>query len=87
MGGDNLKTLHKWKNYELILKDYSIYVYQRPEYDLGELQHHEKVTVFNAPLMSISASFIRKSLKAGKSIRYLVADSVLEYIESSRMYR
>jgi nicotinate-nucleotide adenylyltransferase len=87
MGGDNLKTLHKWKNYELILQDYSIFVYQRPEYDLGTLQHHEKVTIFEAPLMSISASFIRKSIKAGKSIRYLVPDAVLEYIESSRMYR
>lgn len=87
MGGDNLKTLYKWKNYELILQDYSIYVYQRPEYDLGDLQHHEKVTIFNAPLMSISASFIRKSLKEGKSIKYLVTDNVLEYIESSRMYR
>ena len=86
MGGDNLKTLHKWKNYELILNDYSIYVYQRPEYDLGEFQHLEKVKVFDAPLMSISASFIRKSIKEGKSIRYLVADGVLEYIENSRMY-
>ena len=87
MGGDNLSTLHKWKNYELILRDYSIFVYQRPEYDLGELQHHENVSIFEAPLMSISASFIRKSIKAGKSIRYLVPDTVLEYIENSRMYR
>lgn len=87
MGGDNLGTLHKWKNYDLILRDYEIYVYQRPEYNLGELQHHEKVQIFQAPLMSISASFIRKAIKAGKSIRYLVTNNVMEYIESSRMYR
>lgn len=87
MGGDNLGTLHKWKNYELLLRDYEIYVYQRPDYDLGELQHHEKVQVFQAPLMAISASFIRKSIKQGKSIRYLVTDAVLEQIESGGMYR
>jgi nicotinate-nucleotide adenylyltransferase len=86
MGGDNLRTLHKWKNYELLLRDYQIYVYQRPEYDLGELKTHENVRVFEAPLMAISASFIRKCLNKGKSIRYLVADSVMDYIKSSGMY-
>jgi nicotinate-nucleotide adenylyltransferase len=87
MGGDNLGTLHKWKNYEILLKNHEIYVYQRPEYDLGELARHEKVCVFEAPVMSISASFIRKSLNEGKSIQYMVADSVMEYIESSGMYQ
>lgn len=86
MGGDNLATLHKWKNYEIILEDYGIYVYQRPEYDLGDLQNHKNVRIFQAPLMSISASFIRKSIKAKKSVRYLVHDAVLEYIESSGIY-
>jgi nicotinate-nucleotide adenylyltransferase len=86
MGGDNLATLHKWKNYEIILEDYGIYVYQRPEYDLGKLKDHKNVRVFQAPLMSISASFIRKSIKAKKSVRYLVHDAVLEYIDSSGIY-
>lgn len=87
MGGDNLGTLHKWKNYEILLRDYQIYVYQRPEYDLGELATHKNVRIFEAPLMSISASFIRNCLNEGKSIRYLVTDSVMDYIESSGMYR
>lgn len=87
MGGDNLATLHKWKNYELILKYYKVYVYQRPQYELGDLENHESVQIFDAPLMSISASFVRKSIKAGKSIRYLVADSVREQIEIGRMYQ
>jgi nicotinate-nucleotide adenylyltransferase len=87
MGGDNLATLHKWKNYEIILRDYSIYVYQRPQYDLGELMNHPRVTIWKAPLMQISASYIRKTIKAGKSIQYLVPDTVYEYIESSGIYR
>jgi nicotinate-nucleotide adenylyltransferase len=87
MGGDNLATLHKWKNYELILRDYAIYVYQRPQYALGELINHPSVTIWEAPLMQISASYIRKTIKAGKSVQYLVPDAVYKYIESSGLYR
>lgn len=87
MGGDNLATLHKWKNYEAILKYYEVYVYKRPSYELGALAEHEKISVFDAPLMEISATFIRKSIKEGKSVQYLVPDSVLEYLEGSSLYR
>lgn len=87
MGGDNLGTLHKWKNYQLILEHYGIYVYQRPDYDLGELKDHKSVRIFEAPLMQISASYIRKCRKEGKSIQYLVPESVHEHINASGLYR
>lgn len=32
MGGDNLISLPKWKNYELLMAQYSIYIYKRPQY-------------------------------------------------------
>ena len=87
MGGDNLATLHKWKNYEVILRDYEIYVYKRPGYDLGELQNHPNVKRFDAPEMHISASYIRKCIKAGHSIQYLVSDEVYEYLNKTNLYR
>lgn len=87
MGGDNLGSLHKWKNYELILRDHQIYVYQRPEYDLGELKDHSHIHLFQAPLMQISASYIRKCVKENKSIRYLVPESVFTEIENSGLYK
>lgn len=88
MGGDNLRTLHKWKNYELLLRDYSIFVYSRPGYDLGDLATHENVKVFTeVPQMSISASFIRRSLKENHSIQFMVTDPVFEYLQDSDMYR
>ncbi|MEL6654969.1 MAG: nicotinate (nicotinamide) nucleotide adenylyltransferase [Bacteroidota bacterium] len=87
MGGDNLATLHKWKNYELILRDYSIYVYQRPSYDLGELAEHPNVQIWEAPLMQISASYIRKCIREGKSVQYLVPEAVFSYLETSALYR
>lgn len=86
MGGDNLGTFHKWKNYEIILRDHQIYVYRRPGYELGDLEHHEKVTILDAPLLSLSASYIRKQIKEGKSIKYLVTEPVREFIDKEGMY-
>lgn len=87
MGGDNLGTFHKWKNYEHILEHHEIYVYRRPSYELGELQEHEKVSLFDAPLMQISSSYIRQQIKEGSSIKYLVLEPVEKYIEESGMYK
>lgn len=87
MGGDNLGTLHKWKNYEQILKHHQIYVYQRPNYELGDLATHPAIKIFEAPLMQISASYIRKCIRAGQSIQYVVTQPVFEYIASSSMYK
>ncbi len=87
MGGDNLATFHKWKNYETILNNHEIYVYRRPNYELGDLQSHPKVLLVEAPLMHISASFIRQSIKNKKSVQYLVPDKVFEYLDNSTLYK
>ena len=87
MGGDNLATLHLWKNYEFLLEHYDIYVYQRPGADLGEYAQRPRVHLCSAPLLDISATYIRDCLRAGKSVRYLVPDPVFEYLEGSRLYR
>jgi nicotinate-nucleotide adenylyltransferase len=87
MGGDNLATLHKWKNYELLLRDHEIFVYQRPSHDLGDLQQHPGIKIVEAPLMQISASYIRNCLKAGQSVQYLVPDAVYRYLEEVAIYR
>jgi len=87
MGSDNLVTLHKWKNYKLILRDYKIYVYPRPGYENAEFASHPSVTITMTPLMELSASFIRKSIAEKKSVRYFVPDQVLDFIESKALYR
>lgn len=87
MGGDNLATLHLWKNYETLLQNYEIYVYQRPNYDLGQFAQHPNVKAFNAPMLDISATYIREVLRNGKSVQYLVPDAVFQYLESSSLYK
>lgn len=87
MGSDNLKSLKKWKNYELILRDYQVFVYPRPGYEAPELSDHPSVVMTDTPLMELSSTFIRQSYKQGKRIRFFVPDSVLEFIESKSLYR
>ena len=87
MGGDNLATIKKWKNYEILLRDYEIYLYKRPNYDLGEFGNHPNVRQFVAPMLDISATYIRQCIKAGKSVQYLLPDAVFEYLEASNFYK
>ncbi|MBT9186792.1 nicotinate (nicotinamide) nucleotide adenylyltransferase [Zobellia russellii] len=89
MGEDNLKGLHKWKNYEVILSDYNLYVY--PRISEGEIEHqfkgHAKIHKVNAPIMEISSTFIRKNHKEGKNIRPLLPNSVWKYMDEMNFYR
>lgn len=86
MGSDSFQNLHKWKNYESIVKNYPVYVYLRPGFDIDN-QVNAKLIVVEAPLLEISATHIRQLIKAGKSIRYLVPDNVREEIENCNYYR
>lgn len=87
MGGDNLASLHKWKNYKVLLRDYHIYVYDRPGYDLGDLADHSSVTILKAPLLQLSASYIRNCIKADQSIQYLVPEAVYQHLEETGIYQ
>jgi len=86
MGGDNLATLHKWKNYELLIDKYPIWVYRRPTYDVPQLAQHPNISVLEAPLLQISSSYIRNLIKEKKSIRYLVPDKVYDYLSNNSIY-
>ncbi|MDX1940430.1 MAG: nicotinate (nicotinamide) nucleotide adenylyltransferase [Saprospiraceae bacterium] len=88
MGGDNLATLPKWKNYAQILEQHEIYVYSRPAYDVSELKNHPQVRMYEeVPLMEISSTYIRNCLKLGKSAQYLLPDAVYHYLNGSNLYR
>ncbi|MEX0315044.1 MAG: nicotinate (nicotinamide) nucleotide adenylyltransferase [Allomuricauda sp.] len=89
MGEDNLKSFHKWKNYEVILENYSIYVY--PRISEGKIEHqfqkHPGINKVDAPIMEISSTFIRKKHKEGKNIRPLLPESVWNYMDEMNFYR
>ena len=87
MGGDNLASLPKWKNADIILRDFDIHVYDRPGYDLGPLAEHPRVRLHDAPLMHLSATYVRRTIRKGHSVRYLVPEAVAEELAASSLYR
>ena len=86
MGADNIKNFHKWKNYEQILSAYSIYVYPRSRIEING--KHENIHIVNdVPQMEISSSFIRKAIKEGKDVSYLITEKAWVYIDEMNFYK
>ena len=94
MGEDNLKSFHKWKNYEVILQNHDIYVYPRldakntlAEVKKDTLENHSKIHFIDAPVVEISATFIREAIKKNINIQPLLPNKVWEYINHNNLYR
>jgi nicotinate-nucleotide adenylyltransferase len=86
MGSDSLENFPKWKNYEQILKYYPILVYNRPN-TKPDKALLDKVQIINAPLLDISATYIRNKIANKQSILYLVPKEVMVYIEQNGYYK
>ena len=69
MGEDNLVSFPKWKNYELILERYELYVYPRKTDRTipKQFQNNPKINLIDAPQIELSSSAIRKSIKANQN--------------------
>ena len=99
MGEDNLKSFHKWKNYETILQNHDIYIYPRLEAKgrTGEaisedaenpiFKNHLKIHFIDAPIVEISSTFIRESIKNKKNVAPMLPQKVWEYIDHNNFYR
>lgn len=87
LGEDNLQSFTKWKNFEHILLNHTLYVYPRMGYDGGELKTHKNVIITDAPEVQISSTFIREAIKNKKDIRYFLHPKVWMYIDEMNFYK
>ena len=85
-GSDQLPTFDKWKNPDRLLELYQMYVYVRPGYPGSKYDNHPHVKIFNTPLLEISSTFIRQSVKEKKDVRYLLPPKVWEYMREMHFY-
>lgn len=89
MGEDNLKSFHKWKNYELILEGHDIYVY--PRLGKGKVEtrfdDHERIKHIDAPIMELSSTFIRNAIKEDKLVRPMLSEPVWQYLDEMNFYK
>ena len=98
MGEDNLRTFHKWRNYEEIIDNHRLYVYPRALTEMereeqnrlqpkAELLNHPNVNMCDAPVMKLSASFIRNAIENQKDVRYLLTEPVHKYVDEMNFYK
>ncbi|MFT4753305.1 MAG: nicotinate-nucleotide adenylyltransferase [Salibacteraceae bacterium] len=96
MGEDNLRSFHKWKNYEVILENHEVLVYPRvyTENEMPVVSEREKewlknprLQLVDAPLMKVSSSTIRKMIAAGKDAQYILPPKVYTYVNEMNFYK
>jgi len=86
MGSDSFQNLPRWKNFDLLVKNYSFIIYRRKGIDVKDFFGANAV-MLDAPMLEISATAIRDHIKSGKTIRYLVSEKVREEIERNSYYK
>jgi len=89
MGEDNLKSFHKWKNFEVIKENHEIYVYPRISSEVSEnqIKIDAQIHIINAPIVEITSTAIREGIKFKKNVRPLLPEKVWEYMEHNNLYK
>ena len=86
MGSDSFQNLNKWKNYEAIIKGFKLFIYKRPGFEIVNNINANLITT-NAPLLDISATYIRELIRQNKSIKYLVPENIELEIKNNAFFR
>ncbi len=90
MGEDNLQSLHKWKNADILIKNHHIIVYPRisnEQNNESEISRHENISLIKAPIIELSATEIRNMIKEGKNVRPMLPPEVFDYVDGSSFYK
>lgn len=83
IGADMVEYLPKWHGIEELAELVSFIGVNRPEY---ELESPYPVQYIEVPQMDISSTLIRERCKKSFSIKYLLPDNVIHYIEENGLY-
>ncbi|MCG8310386.1 MAG: nicotinate-nucleotide adenylyltransferase [Cytophagales bacterium] len=86
IGGDNLSIFPKWKNSRKIIDDFGLIVYPRPGVGNGQRPARANITYIDAPLLDISATYVRKCIRESRSIAYMVPEKAARFIYDRKLY-
>jgi nicotinate-nucleotide adenylyltransferase len=89
VGADSILEIFTWREPQRLLASRSLVVVPRPGFDLNDLDPEvaKGVTVIQTPLIEISSTDIRRRVRDGRSIQYLVPSEVASYIHRQNLYR
>jgi nicotinate-nucleotide adenylyltransferase len=88
MGADSARDLESWKDHQVLLEEATVVVLNRSGVRRADLPERieRRATVLSTPVIEISSSDIRRRIRDGGSIRYLVTDPVERYVRSEGLY-
>jgi nicotinate-nucleotide adenylyltransferase len=93
LGGDQAAALASWHEPEKLLERATLAVFERMSWGrnaivikLGRMPGVERVRYLDMPLIQVSSSAVRRRVRDGLPIRYLVPDKVVEYIATNELY-
>ncbi len=76
IGADNWTGFDQWYDYDSLLKEFNVIVYPRKGYDCDPDKRYPRVRFSQAPLIEISSTFIRESLRKGRDLRFFMPEGV-----------
>lgn len=88
IGADNWAAFEKWKEYDKIQENYHLKVYPR----LGSRitipsKLRSKVEAMDSPIVEVSSTFIRESIREDKDVRAFLPQKVYNYIKENKLYK
>lgn len=94
MGGDSLRDLPRWSRPHQLIELCDFAVMHRPGIDDVRADMHAailpglaaRVTMIEASLLDLSSTVIVERVRAGQSVRYLIPDGVLDYLQTHHLY-
>jgi len=91
-GSDAFVDIRTWKDWESLLERYSFVVHERPGVTLEDASRvvpasfRERIVFMKREMLNVSSTEIRRSVRQGRSIRFLVPETVDEYVRRNRLY-
>jgi len=82
IGSDNWATFHRWKDYQLILKNFKVLIYPRRGSDRIQ-SYHPNVRLCKGAKIEISSTFVRESIAKGKDVRFYMPEGLYEEVVNS----
>lgn len=95
IGTDNLKEISTWKKAEELVEKFKILVLERGDDSFDKIMESDEFLIKHKysfiPLKqtirtNLSSTFVRKNIKEGKSVKYLIPDEILNYIKNNNLY-
>lgn len=86
IGSDNWERFGNWKCSQQIMDDFGVIIYPRHGYAIEEPEH-PNVKCIDAPLIEISSTYIRESIKKGKNMNFFLPEKVYQYITQNNLYK